>query len=100
MREWHTKHMEATIVKYVTGLAANASMWERRNNKKYGKISNVCRQLDYDIKHGATRDQVLSVLDKVRNHVSFSNVRKNENAIERLNEVQEHFAPPKVFSHW
>lgn len=100
MREWHVKHMEATIVKYVTGLAADASSWEKRNNKKYGRISSVRRQLDYDIKHGATNDQALSLLDRVRNHASFSPVMKNDKALERLNEVQEHFAPPKVSNYW
>jgi len=35
-------------------------------------------------------------LDKVRNHSSFSKLRKAENALARLNEVQEHFAPPKT----
>jgi hypothetical protein len=100
MRDWHAKHMETTIVKYVTGLTANASMWEKRNNKRYGRISFVCRQLDYDIKHGATKEEALSILDKVRNHVSFSNIRKNEHAMDRLNEMQEHFAPPKAFRYW
>jgi hypothetical protein len=96
MKEWHAKHMESAIVKYVSGLSDNASSWEKRNHKKYGNIANVRRQIDYDIKHGATKEQALSILDKVRNHSSFSKIRKGENALSRLNEVQEHFAPPKV----
>jgi hypothetical protein len=96
MKEWHAKHMESAIVKYVRGLSDNASSWEKRNHKKYGNIANVRRQIDYDIKHGATKEQALSILDKVRNHSSFSKIRKGENALSRLNEVQEHFAPPKV----
>lgn len=96
MKEWHVKHMEKAIVKYVTGLSDNANSWERRNHKKYGNISNVRRQIDYDIKHGATKEQALVLLDKVRHHSSFSKLRKAENALSRLDEVQEHFAPPKV----
>jgi len=96
MREWHVKHMESAIVKYVTGLSDNASSWEKRNHKKYGNIANVRRQIDYDIKHGATKEQALSILNKIRNHSSFSKLRKGENALSRLNEVQEHFDPPKV----
>jgi len=96
MREWHVKHLERTIVKYVTGISDDASSWEKRNHKKYGNITNVRRQIDYDIKHGATKEQALSILDKVRNHSSFSKLRKAENALARLNEVQEHFAPPKT----
>jgi len=99
MKEWHAKHLETTIVKYVTGLPANASGWERRNRKKYGSITNVRRQIDYDIKHGATKDEALVLLDKVRNHASFSKLRKIENALVRLDEVQEHFAPPKGYQY-
>ena len=100
MKEWHAKHLETIIVKYVTGLADNAPMWEKRNNKKYGRISSVCKQLDYDIKHGATKEEALVILDRVRNHVSFSKLRKEDNAIQRLDELQEHFAPLKAFNYW
>jgi len=30
MREWHIEHMEKTIIKFVTGLSANANSWEKR----------------------------------------------------------------------
>lgn len=96
MKEWHVKHMEKTIIKYVTGLSANSTGWERRNHKKYGGLTNVCRQIDYDIKHGATKDQALLLLDKVLHDSSFSNLRKIDNALQRLSEVQGHFAPPKA----
>jgi hypothetical protein len=66
MREWHVKHMEKTIIKFVTGLSVNATAWEKRQNKRYGKITNVCRQISYDIKHGATNEQVLMLLQKIR----------------------------------
>jgi hypothetical protein len=48
MREWHVEHMEKTVVKYVKGLSENASGWEKRNHKKYGRLTNICRQIDYD----------------------------------------------------
>ena len=66
MREWHVKHMEKTIVKFVTGLSENASMWEKTQNKRYGRITNICRQIDYDIKQGVTTEQVLLILQKIR----------------------------------
>jgi hypothetical protein len=47
MREWH--------VKFVTGLISNATLWEKRQNERYGRIVNVCRQIGYDIKQGATQ---------------------------------------------
>ena len=46
--------MEKMVVKFVTGLSENATMWEKRQNKRYGRITNVCRQIGYDIKQGVT----------------------------------------------
>jgi hypothetical protein len=95
MREWHVKHMEKTIIKFVTGLSVNASRWEKRQDKRYGKITNVCRQIGYDIKQGATIEQVLLLLQTIRNDSSFSSLRKNDGSMERLNELDKHFLPSK-----
>ena len=95
MREWHVKHMEKTIVKFVTGLSVNASRWEKRQDKRYGKITNVCRQISYDIKQGATNEQVIMLLQKIRNGSSFSNLQKDNESMERLNELDKHFLPLK-----
>ena len=32
--------MEKTVVKYVKGLPADASSWEKRRDKKYGRLVN------------------------------------------------------------
>ena len=95
MREWHVQHMEKTIIKFVTGLSADANRWEKRQNKRYGGLSNVCKQIGYDIKHGVTTEQVLLLLQKIRNDSSFSNLRKNDDSMERLNELDRHFLPSK-----
>ena len=95
MREWHVKHMEKTVVKFVTGLSVNATAWEKRQNKRYGRITNVCRQIGYDIKQGATTEQVLLILQKIRNDSSFSSLQKNDGSMERLNELDKHFLPLK-----
>jgi hypothetical protein len=95
MREWHVKHMEKTVVKFVTGLSENATMWEKRQNKRYGRITNVCRQIGYDIKQGATIEQVLLLLQKIRNDSSFSSLRQKDGSIKRLDEVEKHFMPSK-----
>jgi hypothetical protein len=100
MREWHVKHMEKTVVKFVTGLSATASMWEKRQNKRYGRITSVCRQIGYDIKQGATNEQVLSLLQKIRNDSSFSGLRDNNGSTERINEVEKRFLPSKQKSYW
>jgi hypothetical protein len=91
MKDWHVKHMEKTIVKYVSGLAPDASAWERKNHTKYVNFSNTCRQIDYDIKHGVTSEQVVSFLGKVRHNASYSKVRKNDGSMDRLVEVEKYF---------
>jgi hypothetical protein len=95
MREWHVKHMEKTVIKYVTGLSVNATSWEKRQNKRYGRITNVCRQIGYDMKQGATNEEVLLLFQKIRNDSSFASLRDNHGAIERLDEVEKHFVPSK-----
>ena len=100
MTDWHVNHMEKTVVKYVRGLSVNASSWERRQDKKYGRLVNVCKQIDYDIKHGVERDHVLVFLDKVRNHSSFSDVRKSDNSLVRLDEIRQHISPTMSSFRW
>ena len=94
MMEWHVEHMEKTVVKFVSGLSDNASAWQKRQHKKYGKITNICRNIEYDIKHGVTEEEVLLFLKKVRNHSSFSNLRKIDGSIQRLDEVEQHITQP------
>jgi hypothetical protein len=91
--------MEKMVVKFVTGLSENPTRWEKRQNKRYGRITNVCRQIGYDIKQGVTNEQVLLILQKIRNDSSFSSLRTNEGSIERLDEVEKHFMPSKEKSN-
>ena len=95
LREWHVKQMEKTVIKFVTGLSENATTWEKRQNKRYGKITNVCRKISYDIKQGATIEQVILLLQKIRNDSSFSSLQKNGESMQRLNELDKHFLPSK-----
>ena len=88
--------MEKTVVKYVKGLSENASGWEKRNNKKYGSLAKICRQIEYDVKHGATSEQVTSMFSRVRNDSSFANLREANGSMKRLDEVESHFAKPKI----
>ena len=91
MREWHVKHMEHTLVKFVTGLSDDASNWERRMNKKYGRFTRVCKRIEYDIKHGVSNKQVCSFLQLIRTESSFSEIRSRDGSMERLNEIQGYF---------
>ncbi|MEW5839556.1 hypothetical protein [Nitrososphaera sp.] len=110
MKDWHVSHMEKTILKYVKGLPANASSWERRQDRKYGRIASVCRQIDYDIKHGVEREQVLSFIEKVRKDslqagkggvtTTAATTTAADNgsaaALGRLDEIKEHFFVPET----
>lgn len=93
MKEWHVKHMENTLIKFVTGLAEDASRWERRINNKYGRIGKVSKRIEYDIKHGVTNEQVCSFLQLIRTGSSFSEVRAHNGSMERLEEIQAYFMP-------
>jgi len=95
LREWHVEHMEKTVVKYVKGLSENASGWEKRNHKKYGSLAVICRQIEYDIKHGVTIDEVSGVLKKIKTDSSFENLRRTDSFYERFDEIERHFAPLK-----
>jgi len=104
MKEWHVKHMENTLIKFVTGLSEDASLWERRINKKYGRIGRVSKRIEYDIKHGVTNKQVCSFLKLIRAGASFSEVRTHNGSMERLDEIQAYFGElpehPQYHDKW
>jgi hypothetical protein len=80
-----------TVIKFVTGLSVNATKREKRLHKRYGRITSVCRQIGYDIKQGATIEQVFLFLQKIRNDPSFSSLQNNDSSMERLSELDKHF---------
>ena len=98
MKEWHVKHMENTLVKFVTGLSEDASRWEKRINNKYGRIGRVAKRIEYDIKHGVTAEEVAELMNKIRNDASYSEIRQNQDAIQRLDELERQLNSPKKSS--
>jgi hypothetical protein len=81
--------MQKTIVKYVLGISDDATPYQKKIHRKYsGKIGYVRRNIDFDIKHGVTRDEVIAFLDKIQNDSSFSDIRKSEGSEERIKELQ------------
>ncbi|HEV2877358.1 MAG TPA: hypothetical protein VGW09_08785 [Nitrososphaeraceae archaeon] len=71
--------MQKTIVKYVSGIIDDATSFRVKMHKKYnGKIGYVRRNIEFDILHGVTRDEVIAFLDKIQNDSSFSDTRKSE----------------------
>jgi transcription initiation factor IIE alpha subunit len=91
MREWHIQHMEKTVIKYITGLTENATAWEKRQHRRYGGITRVYRQINYDIKHGVTNEEVLELLDAIKNDSSYLNLRNDTNCMNRLAEIESLF---------
>jgi len=90
MKQWHLEHVEKTIKKFITGLSETASIWEKRQHKRYGTIANCCKQVDYDLKHGVTIDEVILVLQKIKTDETFAPVMQSENATQRFNEIEKY----------
>ena len=100
MKEWHIQHMEKTVIKYIVGLPENATAWEKRQHRRYGGITRVYRQINYDIKHGVTNEEVLELLEVIKNDSSYLDLRNNVNCMDRLAEIENLFvhATPSVAS--
>jgi hypothetical protein len=91
MRDWHFEHMQKTIIKYVFGLSESekGSPWKQKQHKKYGgNLTNVRRNINFDIKHGVTKEEVTEFLNKIQNDSSFADQRKIEGSKERFDELQ------------
>jgi hypothetical protein len=96
MRQWHVEHMQKTVLKYVKGLAPDANSWEKRNHKKYGSLTNVCRQIEYDMKHGVTKDEILASFSSIHTHSLYKNLRRDTDSMGRLSDIEGHFTAPKA----
>ena len=99
LRDWHFEHMQKTIVKFISGLSELESgySWKKRQHKKYsGNIGYVRRNIQFDIKHGVTEEEVITFLDKVRNDNSFSEVRKSAGGSERLEQLEKERGIPTL----
>jgi len=68
--------MQDTIVKYLTGLPEKASRWQRRLDKKYGNLVQVTKRINYDLKHGVEKQEVIAFLELIKADESYSELRK------------------------
>src|SRR5688572_10766604 len=98
MREWHLGHVEKVILRYMKGISPDASSLEKRNFKKYSTISSYSKQIEYDIKHGVTSEEVAELMNKIRNDSSYSEIRQNQDATQRLDELERQLNSPKKAS--
>lgn len=90
MVEWHTEHMEKRIIKYVVGPPSNASKKEIWKYKKYSKLSDIIKDIQYDIQHGVQEERVKILFAKIHNDSSFSDLQKDTQSMDRLSELETH----------
>ena len=103
MREWHLENMHKTVVKYVTGLSYNATLFQKRLHKKYsGNLVCVTRSIGFDIKHGVTKEEVITFFDRVKSDPELSKLVDNSESKERLNSLEKYTAASfkASKSHW
>jgi hypothetical protein len=91
MRDWHVKHMQDTVIKYLTGLSEDASRWQKRIHKQYGNLAHVTKRIDYDIKHGVEKQEVLAFLELIKTDKSYSELRKANDFCIRLDTLEAGF---------
>lgn len=95
MKDWHLEHVEKVIIRYIKGISPDASSFEKRNFKKYSTISSCAKQIEYDIKHGVTTEEVLAVMQKIRHDKSFVVLQTNPETVQRLDELERQLSTPK-----
>jgi hypothetical protein len=101
MKDWHLEHVEKVIVRFVKGISPDASSFEKRNYKRYSSVSSCAKQIEYDIKHGVSIDEVLEVVRKIRHDKQFRDLQKDPESLQRLDELQRQIsAPKKVTTTW
>ena len=87
MKEWHREHAEKVIVRFATGLSADASDFEKRNYRKYGTVTGCVRQIEYDIHHGVQKGEIIEIIRKIRRNKKYASIRSDRKAMIRLQEL-------------
>ena len=80
--------MQDIIVKYLTGLREGASRFERRMYRKYGGVTSVSKTIEYDLKHGVTKNEVISFLVTVKTEASFSELRAVDGFYDKMYKLE------------
>ena len=65
-----------------------ASRFERRMYRKYGGIMNVSRTIEYDLKHGVTKHEIMSFLVTLKTDDSFSQLRMTSGFYDRMFQLE------------
>jgi hypothetical protein len=94
LRDWHTNQMKAVVSAYLDaegGSYEGLHMVRQLNSKRgsyYTSLDSCCHAIEYDMKHGVTKNEVLIFLGRLRNHTSLSKVYKKKNIIRRIKELE------------
>ena len=97
MKDWHVKHMQDTIVKYLRGLPEGATRYQRKIYKKYGGVTKVRKIINYDIKHGVTNKELMLFLKMIKRNPSYSDLRNNEGFHGRMHELETAVGLTQIF---
>jgi hypothetical protein len=100
MKDWHLKHVEKVIIRCIKGISPDASSFEKRNFKKYGTMLGCSKQIEYDMKHGVTNEEVLMIMQKIRLDKTFADLRSSPQTLQRLDELERQLSVPKKTASW
>jgi hypothetical protein len=100
MRDWHLEHVEKVILRYIKGLSDDATSFEKRNFKKYGNVVSCFKQIEYDMKHGVSAEEIIEVMQKIRQDDSYSEFRQIHEAVQRLDDLERQLISPKRVTRW
>lgn len=91
LKEWHYEHTKKMITKYLVGLSDNSTNWEKKHGKRLTSLPFICKQIEYDMKHGISLDEVTSVIQAIRIDSEFLHIRRLEGSLDRLATLEAHF---------
>ena len=100
MKDWHLEHVEKVVIRFVKGISPDASSFEKRNYKKYSTVSSCAKQIEYDIKHGVTMEEVMGVVRKIRHEKQYRELQKSAESLQRLDELERQICAPKKVATW
>lgn len=89
MKDWHLEHVEKVIVRFAQGLSPDASSFEKRNYKRYGTVAHCSKQIEYDMKHGVEKAEVMELFRRIRLDEKYSKLRADVEAVARLQVLED-----------
>ncbi|MGA9910312.1 MAG: hypothetical protein WBP84_08890, partial [Nitrososphaeraceae archaeon] len=63
-------------------------------------VASCSKQIEYDMKHGVTVEEVIAVLKKIRHDDSYSEFRQIQEAVQRLDDLERQLISPKWVTRW